>query len=207
MQVELQDIGKKFRSDWVFQHLNFVFESQRTTAILGRNGSGKSTLLQLVAGNLSPTNGRIKYYRNGAEIDNTTVFRQLALVAPYQELIEEFTLREMVDFHFTFKKYLAGYNFQKALGILGFKESPNKQIRQYSSGMKQRIKLVLAILSDVPLLLLDEPTMHLDQTGTDWYLSMMNDFTKNRTLLICSNHRQTEIPSSDAALPIGDYQK
>ena len=207
MQIELQDIGKKFSSDWIFRHIDFVFKSHRTTAILGRNGSGKSTLLQLVAGNLSPTIGQVNYSRNGMEVKNSEIFRHLALVAPYQELIEEFTLREMVDFHFAFKRYIPGFNVHKVSGLLGFKDAANKPIRQYSSGMKQRIKLILAFLSDVPLLLLDEPAMHLDPAGMEWYLNLIKDLAKNRTLLICSNQHQAEIPFADAIFSIEDYRK
>jgi ABC-type multidrug transport system ATPase subunit len=73
--------------------------------------------------------------------------------------------------------------------------------------MKQRVKLVAAILSDVPLLLLDEPTMNLDKTGIDWYLNLMNDQAKNRTVIICSNLHQTESAFADASLSIEDYKK
>ena len=112
----------------------------------------------------------------------------------------------MVKFHFSFKRYLPGYNNSLVTDLLGFPAMKNKQIRQFSSGMKQRVKLVLAFLSDVPLLLLDEPTMNLDKTGIDWYLELIGKFAGNRTVIICSNLHQTESAFASKALQIEDFK-
>lgn len=207
MQIELKHIGKKFNSEWIFREVSFTFETNQTSAILGRNGSGKSTLLQVIAGNIHSTAGQIIYTLNGNQITDTEIFRFLALVAPYQELIEEFTLREMLDFHFTFKSFIPGFSRKKAIDLLGFPENSHKQIRQFSSGMKQRVKLVTAILSDVPLLLFDEPAMNLDQSGIEWYLQLMNDFTKKRTVIICSNQHRIESGFATSKLMIEEFKK
>jgi ABC-type multidrug transport system ATPase subunit len=206
MKITLQDIGKKFNTEWIFRGVDFTFGEKSTAAILGRNGSGKSTLLQVVAGNLHPTAGKIEYTHKNQTIPDTEVFRLLALVAPYQELIEDFDLQEMLSFHFSFKPMLAGFSLTKITDLLGFNNTGHKQIRQFSSGMKQRVKLVTALLSDVPLLLLDEPTMNLDQAGIEWYLNLMNDFAKNRTVIICSNLHQTESAFAKSSLHIEEFK-
>jgi ABC-type multidrug transport system ATPase subunit len=82
----------------------------------------------------------------------------------------------------------------------------HKPIRQFSSGMKQRVKLVLAILSDVPMILLDEPTMNLDKAGIEWYLELIKKFAGNRTIMICSNLHQTESAFAAGSLQIEDYK-
>ena len=207
MRIELQHIGKKFNSEWIFRDISFVFETQLPAAILGRNGSGKSTLLQIIAGNLHPTSGEVLYTLNGNQIPDGEIFRHLTMVAPYLELVEDFTLREMIDFHFSFKPFIQGFNRQKIIDLLGFQGGSHKQLRQFSSGMKQRVKLIIAILSDVPLLLFDEPAMNLDQSGIDWYLRMMDDFTKNRTVIICSNQHQTESEFASSTLLVEEYKK
>ena len=207
MKIILNNIGKKFNTEWIFRGVSFTFEEGHTTAILGRNGSGKSTLLQMVAGNIHATSGEITYTHNNQTIPDPEIFRLLSLVAPYQELIEEFDLHEMLTFHFSFKRMLPGFTMNRINDLLAFGETGHKPIRQFSSGMKQRVKLVAAILSNVPLLLLDEPTMNLDKTGIDWYLNLMNDHAKNRTVIICSNLHQTESAFADARLSIEDYKK
>ena len=207
MRIELQDIGKKFNTEWIFRKVSFTFEENSTSAILGRNGSGKSTLLQIVAGNIHPNSGQVIYTRDGQTISSDDIFRQIAMVAPYMELIEDFTLQEMLKFHFSFKQFLPGFDIETTTNMLGFSNVKHKQIRQFSSGMKQRVKLISAILSDVPLLLLDEPTMNLDKGGIDWYLELIGNFSGNRTIIICSNLHQTESAFASKSLQIEDFKK
>jgi len=142
MTITLNGIGKKFNTEWIFRNLTARFETGEGTVITGRNGSGKSTLLQVIAGNIHPTTGTIGYKLDGKKIPDTEIFRHLSLVAPYQELIEEFTLQEMLEFHFSFKPLVDGFTIPKIIDLLAFAQAKTKPILKYSSGMKQRVKLV-----------------------------------------------------------------
>ena len=102
MKITLQNIGRRFNRDWIFKNIDYTFTSGQSYAILGPNGSGKSTLLQILNGSLSPSAGNINYSLNESPLEIETVFKQLSLAAPYLELIEEFTLDEMIGFHFRF---------------------------------------------------------------------------------------------------------
>lgn len=206
MNIILQNTGKKFNTDWIFRNVNFTFGGEDAYAILGRNGSGKSTFLQVLAGNIVPTSGTISYSYKNNPVPAEQIFRYLVLVAPYQELIEEFTLKEMLDFHFSFKPIMPGFSVGKLIEMLGFAAHKEKPIRQFSSGMKQRVKLIMAILSDMPLLLLDEPTMNLDQAGSAWYLDLVNEFRKNRLTIVCSNLEQAETGFCKGKILIEDYK-
>jgi len=206
MNVRLEKVGKKFNTDWIFRDIDFTFSENTVSAILGRNGSGKSTLLQLIAGNMHPTTGRVIHLSGETEIPGDQVFRQITLVAPYMELIEDFTLSEMLRFHFSFKSFLPGFNMQGVTEVLDLDYALSRQIRQFSSGMKQRVKLALAILSDSRLLLLDEPVMNLDKTGIGWYHDLIQGFSTNRTVIICSNQHQTESAFAGNVLQIEKYK-
>ena len=206
MKIILTGTGKKYNTEWIFRELSYTFEKDHAYAILGRNGSGKSTLLQVIAGNIHPTSGIVKYSKAALEIPVENIFQHLTIVAPYQELIEEFTLREMVDFHFFFKTPVPGYSIPAIIDRIGFKDPGKKVIRLFSSGMKQRVKLILALFSDVSLVLLDEPTMNLDEAGTDWYLSLVNEMAKNRIIVVCSNLQQKETAFCKEKLFIEDYK-
>jgi len=206
MNIYLDGIGKKFNTEWIFRNVSLELNPGEGCAILGRNGSGKSTLLQIIAGSIHPTTGKIRYESGGEEIPDNLVFRQLAMVAPYLEIIEDFTLEEMLDFHFSFKPYLPGINANKVRDILDLKVRKSKIIRQYSSGMKQRLKLALAFFSDVPLLLLDEPLMNLDKAGMEWYLQLVREYSGKRTLVICSNQHDQESVFAGKILRIEDYK-
>ena len=206
MKINLTGTGKKFNTEWIFRNLSYSFEKDNAYAVLGRNGSGKSTLLQVIAGSINPTSGTIRYEKDGLEIPVEKIFHHLSIVAPYQELIEEFSLREMLNFHFSFKSPVQGYNVPKIIERIGFKNPGNKAIHLFSSGMKQRVKLVLALLSDVSIVLLDEPTMNLDETGTAWYLQLISEMSKNRIIIVCSNLQHQETSFCTEKLFIEDYK-
>ncbi|MFC5283597.1 ABC transporter ATP-binding protein [Pedobacter alpinus] len=187
MKITLAKIGRRFNREWIFKNIDYTFEKGKSYAILGINGSGKSTLLQVISGSLSQSTGEINYILDDKNIETDAVFNYLALSAPYLELIEEFTLTEVLSFHFEFKKRLNSINNQELIALLNMESSKNKQIKYFSSGMKQRVKLALAFCSDTPILLLDEPTSNLDEEGIAWYHSLVSKFTNNRLVIVCSN--------------------
>jgi len=206
MKINLQDIGRRFNRDWIFRNIDYDFVQGETYAILGPNGSGKSTLLNVLNGSLSPSTGKISYSTGAETIDADQVFKQLSLAAPYLELIEEFTLIEMIDFHFKFKARKEGMDTARIVALLNMDQSRNKLIKYFSSGMKQRLKLALAFCSDTPLLMLDEPTSNLDLQGVDWYLSLVQQFAVNRLTIICSN-QEHEYSFCKHRLDISNYKK
>ncbi|HEY9196401.1 MAG TPA: ATP-binding cassette domain-containing protein, partial [Mucilaginibacter sp.] len=187
MTITLTNVGRRFNRDWIFRGIDYAFASGESYAVLGANGSGKSTLLQVLNGSLSPSAGNISFSLGGTDIAVDKVFNYLSLAAPYLELIEEFTLNEMVDFHFKFKAYRPGTDKQQLIALLNLAKSENKLIRYFSSGMKQRLKLILAFCADTPMLMLDEPTSNLDTQGVEWYLSLVERFAADRLTIICSN--------------------
>jgi ABC-type multidrug transport system ATPase subunit len=206
VKIILTGTGKKYNTEWIFRDLSYSFEQDHAYAILGRNGSGKSTLLQVIAGSIHPTAGKVDYSMEGQEIPVEKIFQHLTIVAPYQELIEEFTLQEMLNFHFFFKSPVPGFSIPAIIDRIGFKDPGRKTIRYFSSGMKQRVKIILALLSDVSIVLLDEPTMNLDEAGTNWYLQLVSEMAKNRIILVCSNLQHQETAFCTEKLFIEDYK-
>jgi ABC-type multidrug transport system ATPase subunit len=189
IQITLEDLGKRFRYEWIFRNLSTVFEGGKTYALLGSNGSGKSTLMKILSGHLSPSSGKITFLLNEKKQDEDNIYKHISYAAPYIELIEELTLTEMIQFHTKFKPLSNSLTTNDLVEILNFEKSRHKEIRYFSSGMKQRLKLVLAICSDSSILLLDEPTTNLDAQGVDWYRQLMSRFTEggNRLTIIASN--------------------
>ena len=205
MKINLEHIGRRFNREWIFSDVNYVFETGTSYAILGANGAGKSTFLQLISGSLSSSEGVISYSKEGALLNSELVFEHLSMAAPYLELIEEFTLNELIDFHFQFKKYRSGLDRLQLIELMGLKRSEFKAIKHFSSGMKQRVKLALAFCSDTEMILLDEPASNLDQQGLEWYLSLVKEFSADRMLIICSNQIQ-EYSFCKNQLNIADYK-
>lgn len=205
MEITLTNIGRRFNRDWIFRGVSYTFKQGRSYAILGRNGSGKSTLLQIIAGSLTSSEGSIEVYLDNKLLDPEELYQSLTLAAPYLELIEEFTLSEMIDFHFMFKEYLVGLNKEKLLELLDLKNSKNKAIKYFSSGMKQRTKLALAICSNTPLLLLDEPASNLDAHAISWYQNLIKMYATNRLVIVCSN-QEYEYSFCENQIQLSDYK-
>lgn len=205
MQISLQNIGKKFRSEWIFRNVNLEFVSGNSYTFVGPNGSGKSTLLQVLAGVTPKTEGEIVYQKEGKSIEVDDIYKEIVIAAPYLELIEEFTLLESIEFHQKFKKFKDNIAPKQLIELLNLKQHTDKTVKNFSSGMKQRLKLGLAFYSISDIILLDEPTSNLDAQGSEWYLSQIEQHTQGRLLIICSNQPQ-EYAFCKNIVDIRDYK-
>lgn len=188
MRIELQNLGKRFNRQWIFRKVSYSFEKGNAYAITGPNGSGKSTLLQVMAGAVEKSEGEILVSAGQQPVPPEEHYKQLSIAAPYLELIEELTLQEFLVFHHSFKPFIEGWTSKEIMACIGLEHAAGKQIRHFSSGMKQRVKLAQAVFSDVPVVMLDEPTTNLDSNGFELYLRLVNDFCTRRLLIICSNN-------------------
>lgn len=185
MEIVAENIAKKYRNEWIFHSFSKKFTSNISYAITGPNGSGKSTLIQALSGIIPVNQGNLSYFNNDIVIPENIWFKNISLSAPYQELIEEFTLEEFVNFHQKFKNLLVD-NSQDFIEKVRLEAHKNKQIKFFSSGMKQRLKLALCFFSDSEVLFFDEPTSNLDKFGIDWYLENIVKL-QNRIIFISSN--------------------
>jgi ABC-type multidrug transport system ATPase subunit len=205
MKVSLTDAGKRFNRDWIFRHLTYTFEEGNSYAIIGPNGSGKSTLLQALSGAMQLSEGNIQYSINNIQCANEEIFNKVSICAPYLEVVEEMTLKEFLHFHEGFKPFLPQVTIEKIISIIGLENAVNKQIRYYSSGMKQRVRLAQAIFSDVPAILLDEPRTNLDAAGVSLYHQLINDYCKHRLVVVSSND-EVEYGFCEKKINISDYK-
>lgn len=211
MTISLTNTGKRFNRDWIFRHLDFQFIQGRAYAITGPNGSGKSTLLQVIAGALSPSEGKIQYQAKseqlspGNMVDSDTIYLRLSVAAPYLDIIEEMTLHEFLHFHRQFKPLLPSVTIPEIIALTGLENATHKQIRYFSSGMKQRVKLAQAVFSDVPVLLLDEPCTNLDGEGVALYHRLIAAYCRNRLIIVSSND-EAEYTFCSEQLSINNYK-
>lgn len=206
MKISLTDAGKRFNRDWIFRHLTYEFSAGQSYAIIGPNGSGKSTLLQLLSGSMLINEGSAQWVIDNRQLANEDVYKYVSICAPYLELVEEMTLTEFLAFHSGFKPFLSSITSKKIISILGLEDAVDKQIRNYSSGMKQRVKLAQAIFSDVPVILLDEPCTNLDAAGIQLYQNLIAEYCSNRMVIVSSND-EIEYSFCKERLNIKDYKK
>lgn len=221
MKIILSDVGKRFNRDWIFRHFTYTFEQGRSYAITGPNGSGKSTLLQVLSGSMHFNEGSLRYeigsrksevslstsLRMGEklEIPHEKIYQHVSICAPYLEVVEEMTLKEFLDFHHGFKPFLPGITTDTIISRLGLEKAADKQIRYYSSGMKQRVKLAQCIFSDTALVLLDEPCTNLDAAGIELYHQLISEYCDNRLVVVSSNDK-VEYSFCKDVISISDYK-
>ncbi|WP_373511626.1 ATP-binding cassette domain-containing protein [Persicitalea sp.] len=190
MRLTLENVGKKFISEWVLRGVSLELNVGESYTFVGPNGSGKSTLIQLLMGVVPPSEGTIRFQKENKELEIDDWYKEIILAAPYLELIEEFTLRELIEFHQKFKPLKNNFRAVDFEDFVQLSHARNKIVRHFSSGMKQRVKLGLAFLSDVPVIFLDEPTSNLDAMGIQWYLKNVVNLTQNQLVVLGSNQAQ-----------------
>lgn len=203
MHITLTNVGKRFNREWIFRRFSYEFALGRSYAITGPNGSGKSTLLQVISGSLTFNEGSIELKNGQRTTNNEQLYKSVSIAAPYLELVEELTAKEMLAFHAQFKKLTLPV--EEILQLIGLEKATNKQLRYFSSGMKQRLKLAQAFFSDTPVLLLDEPTTNLDEDGIALYHQLISNHTKDRLVIVSSNDKQ-EYNFCEEVIAIGNYK-
>ncbi|HMP93104.1 MAG TPA: ATP-binding cassette domain-containing protein [Phnomibacter sp.] len=206
MQVQLSNLGKRFNSHWIFKGVEAQLAAGQPVAITGPNGSGKSTLLQVIAGAMLPSAGSISWQWQGRTLLPEEVFAHTAICAPYLELPEELTLLELLQFHGRLKPWQQGLQPHQIIELLGLQAVKNRPLQQFSSGMRQRVKLAQAFCSQAALLLIDEPTTNLDVPGIALYHQLVERFANGRLLLVASNNAD-EISFCTQTLHIPHYQQ
>lgn len=206
LTITVNDLSKRFNREWIFKNFNYQFLSAGTYAITGPNGSGKSTLLQVLWGQVPQTSGIIRYTKDNREIPLEESFRHLSIATPYMDLIEEFTLSEIIDFHFKLKKIRHGVRKEDLISIMYLENAVGKQLINFSSGMKQRLKLALALYTHADAYFLDEPGTNLDNRAFEWYTRELSLLPHNPIVFIASNNPE-EYPQKSTVLNILDYKK
>lgn len=180
-------LSKRFGYQWIVKEFNYTFNSGTIYGIAGNNGSGKSTLIKMLSGYLTPSSGKLTYEISNGEIRPEVVYKYISLAGPYTDLINEYTLEEIFIFHQKFKPFKIPLSFEVFEEIINLKGQSEKLLQHFSSGMKQKIQLALALMSDTPVLLLDEPTSFLDKNTKEWFVDLLVKYRSDRIIIVASN--------------------
>lgn len=203
--VTAERLSKRFNREWIFRDLSKTFCGGKVYAITGPNGSGKSTLMQILWGQLPQTSGKLLYHKGANEIPATNLFASVSIATPYMDLIEEFTLREMIAFHFRLRNLRPGLSIDELPERMYLEHALDKQLINFSSGMKQRLKLALACFTKADAYFLDEPGTNLDARAFDWYRRELANLPAQSLVFIASNDPK-EYPDNAEILDIMDHK-
>ncbi len=200
MEILVQNLSKKFRQEFVLKSFSHSFKSGQSYALTGPNGSGKSTLLQLIAQFTLPNSGTVEM----TGIDPELAYSHITYAAPYVELIEEYTLPEHLDILVKNKYLPASVTLELLEDFIDLQPGRFKLIKNYSSGMRQKIKLGFALLSDRSVLLLDEPTTNFDEQAKNWFFNRLEQ--QRHKLIIVASNEAREIEFCKEKIDILDFK-
>lgn len=186
-EIVASNVSKRYGYQWIIKDFSHTFLSNQICGISGSNGSGKSTLIKMLSGFLTPTSGRFDFFIHDNKCNTDRLFKYVSLAAPYTDLINEYTLEENFAFHSKFKSMVDCIDFKTFETKIILKGHSQKTLQHFSSGMKQKIQLALALMSDTPILLLDEPTSFLDNNAKKWFSDLLSEYSRDRLVIIASN--------------------
>jgi ABC-type multidrug transport system ATPase subunit len=204
--INVSNAGKKFGREWIFRKVDLEIKPAEKVVIMGLNGSGKSTLLQAMTGYLTLNEGTVSYTDNQQKMEDEQLYKFISLASPYLELVEDFTLQEQINHAHIYKPFFNNLSIAQVVELSGLAAHKDKFIKQFSSGMRQRLKLTLAILADAPILFLDEPTTNLDATVIDWYKNMIATYAMHKTIIVCSNSIKDEYVFCNRVITMEDFK-
>jgi heme exporter protein A len=202
--LKVSNVCKHYSETLLFKDISFELRPGEVLAITGWNGSGKSTLLRIIAGLVRPSLGKVEMFMEDEPIPKESRRKFLGMVAPAMSLYEELTALENLEFFCKVRGIV--YNRKSCLGMMervGLTENARKLCRNYSSGMKQRLKLAQALLHNPPLLLLDEPGCNLDSKGMEVVEELISKQRQLGMTVIASNEKR-EVDYGDRVINLSE---
>ena len=186
--IQSQNLSKLFGRRLIFKEINFKWSEKGIFGISGPNGSGKSTLVKIIAGLIAASSGKIIHKNSEGEIIPEKLHNHIGFVSPYLVLYEEFSAWENLKI---FSK-IRGVEFKEDLIILYLKKflldtRKDDLVKTYSSGMKQRLKFIFALMHSPEVLIFDEPTSNLDEEGKKAVYEIVREEGKSKIVIIASN--------------------
>jgi len=188
--LEAAGLNKSFGRRLIFNDLHFKFDKPGIYGISGPNGSGKSTLVKIIAGIIGSSKGKVIHKLNDKEVAEDQLHNHIGFVSPYLVLYEEFSTYENLSYfaqirNVKFNKERIDYLLNKFLLY------PRKDdlLKTYSSGMKQRVKFIFALMHSPELIILDEPTSNLDDEGKKSVYELIKEEGENKIVIIASNEK------------------
>jgi ABC-type multidrug transport system ATPase subunit len=190
--IILSGVSRRFNRQWLFKEVSASFKSGDRVAVLGSNGSGKSSLTSIISGYLSPSAGTVTWVQNNIEIPSNQWWKELSWCSPALELPTLLTIKEVAQLYRDMRGFIFDHSIEEIIAISGLTRHQDKPLSQLSSGMRQRIKLLLAFYTKSSVLILDEPTAHLDASSILWYQEHLSKCA-HPLIFIASNHDDNEI--------------
>jgi ABC-type multidrug transport system ATPase subunit len=188
ISCEVRGLSQRFHHFYLFKEISFSVSSGKIWMIKGNNGAGKSTLLKILSGAMEACSGEVVFYKDEKQMDMHSTWKNISLVAPYQELPEELSLSELIDFQVKMSTHhLEPGAFSNLVSIFEMDSELQKPLAKYSTGMKQKAKIILAFGENRPIIFLDEPTSNLDPASFEKFWAIVSGMKNDKLIIVASN--------------------
>ena len=208
LTLKCKNLEKKYNGKTIFRNLNLELTGKSSLVVTGKNGSGKSTLLKIISGLIRADKGILEITKDEMLLPKEEHFKYISLMSPYLNLYDELTGYENLEFYFELRNNNDSGKEDKIkflLELIGLYKRRYDLIRNYSSGMKQRLKLAFSILHDPPILLLDEPRSNLDNEGIE-IVYKIAEKQKNTGILIIATNESEDTKLCESFINIQDFK-
>ncbi len=203
--IVARSVGKRFGRRYVFRGVDVRAEPGEVIAITGHNGSGKSTLLRILSGLLTPTEGEVYGLSEGRKLSSENIAHAVGYVAPYVNSYDSFTARENLEFVRRVRRIDSVQNVDDVLSRVGLAKFADQTVGTYSSGMKQRLRIGLALLHDPAILMFDEPGTNLDAAGRDLVASVVMQQKASGRVVILATNSEHEAAMCDREISMTEF--
>lgn len=185
MDIRIEQLDFCYGEHPVFENFSMEIAQGETLCLMGESGCGKTTLLSLLTGRLAPSSGKISGIKT----------QRIGMVFQENRLCEDFSAKVNVKIACSrgCYRFLPGKNHSvedeilRHLSAVGLKDAADKKVSALSGGMKRRVAIVRAVLSDSDILLMDEPFKGLDETTKQQVLSYLLKEKGERTLIVVTH--------------------
>ena len=202
--LRVEGVAAGYGARSVFRDLSLELRGGETLVVSGQNGSGKSTFLRLLAGLQRPDSGRIAYESGGVSYEPREATGLIGWVAPDLMLYRELTARENLRFFADVRRLrMADAVIDALLERVGLGGRGDDRLAAYSSGMAQRLRYAYALLHSPPVLLLDEPTVTLDERGAAVVDTLISEQRRHGIVVVATNDPR-ELRYGDIVLRLGE---
>ena len=187
--ITVKGMSVKFGDKIILDRLSYDFESGKIICLIGPSGSGKSTFIKSIVGMQKLVSGSVEILE--VKIPDRKILGQLGYMAQEDALFKELTGKQNLEFFGSLqgiKKNVLTEKLEKAALTVNLNSHLKQSVAKYSGGMQRRLSLAIALQTDAPILLLDEPTVGIDpELRQEIWEELRNQADQGKTILITTH--------------------
>lgn len=192
--LKTNNLTKSYHGTNALQAVSITLEASKIYGLIGQNGAGKSTLMRLVTGLCFPTSGSIELFGHSGEKALRAERKRIGSMIEYPSLVPTMNAKENLHVHRLMKGIPDEKIEDELLELVGLTGTGNKQAKNFSLGMKQRLGIAITLLGNPELLILDEPINGLDPVGVVEIRNLIKNLCEQRQItILISSHNLPEM--------------